>query len=70
MDIVQVILDDKHYRHFVCSLCVKVVALDALVPSNALILTAKHVCKIMSCDFQRILMVSSNSNCNRSNSNP
>jgi hypothetical protein len=32
--IVQVILDDKHYRPFVCSLCVKVVALDALVSSK------------------------------------
>jgi hypothetical protein len=34
VDIVQVISDDKHYRPFVCSLCGKVVALDALVSSK------------------------------------
>jgi hypothetical protein len=34
VDIVQVISDDKHYRPFVCSLCVKVVALDALVSTK------------------------------------
>jgi hypothetical protein len=34
MDIVQLILDDKHCGYFVCSRCVQVVALDALVSSK------------------------------------
>ena len=34
VDVVQVISDDKHYRPFMCSVCVKVVALDAVVSNG------------------------------------